>query len=97
MHIDDLSIRLQHDRKPLRIKPTDPNAKAGSVRGGAGMKDTAQTSALSRIASEALRQMQDEPPIRAEKVAQFKDFASDEAKFSADEAIDSIFARMFAL
>ena len=97
MHIDDMSIRLQHDRKPIRIKPTDANTQAGSLRWGADMKDTAQTSALSRIASEALRQMQDEPAIREDKVAQFKGFASDDAKFSADEAIDAIFSRMFAL
>ncbi len=97
MHIDDFSVRLQHDRNSLRIKKTDPSAKAGSLGGGAGMKDTAQTSALSRIASEALRQMQDEPAIREDKIAQFKDFASDDAQFLADEAVDAVFARMFAL
>lgn len=61
------------------------------------MRDTAQTSTLARIASDALRQMQDEQGVREEKVAQFKHLASEDAAFSSDEAIDAIFARMFAM
>ncbi len=61
------------------------------------MKDTAQTSMLARIASDAVRQMQSEQGVREDKVAQFKHLASDDAAFSADDAIDAIFKRMFAL
>ena len=61
------------------------------------MKDTARTSALARVASEALRQLQEEPAVREDKVAQFKYLASDDARFSSDEAIDAIFSRLFAM
>lgn len=60
------------------------------------MKDTARTSSLARLASEALRQLQEEQVVREDKVAQFKHLAADDAPFSADEAIDAIFSRMFA-
>ena len=60
------------------------------------MKDTARTSSLARLASEALRQLQEEQVVREDKVAQFKHLSADDAEFSADEAIDAIFSRMFA-
>lgn len=97
MHIEDISVRLQNDHNPIRIKPLQSNAQAEIHRRGEVVKDTAQTSMLSRIASDALRQMRDEPAIREDKVAQFKHLASDDAKFSSDDAIDAIFSRMFAM
>lgn len=97
MHIEDTTVRLQNDCNPLRVKPSDSMAQTGTQRGADGMKDTAQTSALARIASEAMRQMQEETPIREDKVAQFKGWASDDTKMFSDEAINAIFSRMFAL
>ncbi len=60
------------------------------------MKDTACTTALARVASEALRQMQEDQTIREDKVDQFKYLAADDAEFSSDAAIDAIFSRLFA-
>jgi hypothetical protein len=61
-----------------------------------GVKDTARTSTLARVASEALRQLQEEPVVRDDRVARFKHFASDDFKLS-DDAIDTIFSRLFAV
>ena len=96
MKIDDVSVRLQHERNLSRIKASKSDEQEGNSLEFGGVKDTAQTSALARLASEAVRQLQDEP-IREDKVAQFKFLASDEGGFSSDDAIDSIFAKMFAM
>ena len=97
MHIEDTTVRLQNECNPLRVKPSDSMAQTGTQRGADGMKDTAQTSPLARIASEAMRQMQEESAIREDKVAQFKGWATDDSKVFSDEAINAIFSRMFAL
>ena len=95
MKIDDVSVRLQHERNLSRIKASKSDAQAETFQGLGSVKDTAQTSALARLASEAVRQLQEEP-IREEKVSQFKFLADDDSKFS-DGAIDAIFERMFAM
>lgn len=97
MQIEDTTVRLQHECNPSRVKPSHSLAQTGTQRGAAGMKDTAQTSALARIASEAMRQMREEVPVREDKVAQFKSWASDDSKMFTDDAINAIFSRLFAL
>ena len=95
MKIDDVSVRLQHERNLSRIKASKSDAQAGTSRELGSVKDTAQTSALARLASEAVRQLQEEP-VREDKVSQFKFMADDDSTFS-DGAIDAIFSRMFAM
>ena len=95
MKIDDVSIRLQHERNLSRVESSKSDAQSGAFREVGGVKDTVQTSALARLASEAVRQLQEEP-IREDKVSQFKFMADDNSAFS-DGAIDAIFARMFAM
>ena len=95
MKIDDLTVRYPHDVNLSRIKATGPAARSGFDPGGVGMKDTARTSALARVASEALQQLQGEMSVREEKVDQFRQVASDDFKLS-DEAIDAIFSKLLA-
>ncbi len=97
MHIDDVSIHAQQDRHVSRIRNAESQSLHQPPAGGQReMKDTAHTSSLARITSEALRLNREEDAIREDKVAQFRYLASDDVDFSSDVAIDAIFARMFA-
>lgn len=96
MQIDDVSIHAQQNRQISRVRAADVQSTHPPQSEAAVVKDTAQTSSLARITSEALRQAREEDQIREEKVAQFRYLASDEVNLSSDAAIDAIFARMFA-
>ncbi len=96
MQIDDVSVRVQHDRNISRIKQPMPQAMVQSGQGVGGMKDTARTSVLARVAAEALRQLHEDDTVREDKVAKFKFLGADDVKLP-DDALDTIFARMFAL
>ena len=95
MQIDDGTFRVQPENPVLRIRAAQTPSRVDGMGSHRAMNDTARTTVLARLASEALRPMQEEAAIRPDKVAQFKGLAADDAPFSADDAIDAIFSRMF--
>lgn len=96
MHIDDVSIHAQQDRHVSRVRSAESQPLSQLQAEQQAVKDTAHTSSLARITSEALRLNREEDAIREDKVAQFRYLASDEVNLASDAAIDGIFARMFA-
>ncbi len=96
MHINDVSLRTQNERGVLRVKSSPDKMQTNRAREAQRMRDQAHTSALSRVASQEMRQSEKLNEIREDKIQQFKALAHDNAPAMTDSIVDAIYTRMFS-